>query len=497
MKTKFLISIILLAMGFVTNAQTSKESANARVLNEFADKLDNYNIYVHHTALDANDTIYLEDGTFIINPFQSAWCYFIDEMPSAGWGHPCKYYFVDQNINRHVVFDKDIYPVNYIDFESVSIVNRETSHPPLQAVESNLILPHQVTPDENQWAVLICGNAVNEHEQWGNLSCIYTTLVRKLGFIEDQGELHYFNHIIVLAPNGVCQIGRDLNNSGGESANDFYASIYLSPDDLNEYDKDLIKTVFDNLSGKDTSLNENGYRALNKSDKLFVYLTGDAGRTSENSYLHIDDDNSYTDVRLYDYELAEWTKDIDCSQMTFLVQSSYSGGFIDDLSNVTNVKCKNRAIQTSNTSEHESMGEHYITRVEPIHWDTGIRVSEFTYYWSAAMLGYYPLFRTANGSQAGPWYDFECNNIKNFDWSLYFEETETLNHVGYNVSPDTNNDNFVSLDEAFIFARNLDTWDQMGYYNPFYPPYILNATEIPQSAYESSFFTKLYDDVGI
>ena len=67
------------------------------------------------------------------------------------------------------------------------------------------------------------------------------------------------------------------------------------------------------------------------------------------------------------------------------------------------------------------------------------------------------------------------------------EETETLNHADYDVSPDTNNDNFVSLNEAFIFARNLDTWDQMGYYNPFYPPYILNATEIPQSAYESSF----------
>lgn len=127
MKTKFFTSIILFALGIVSNAQTSKESANTSILNEFANKLDNYNIYVHHSALDANDTIYLEDGTFIINPFQSAWCYFIDEMPSAGWGHPCKYYFVDQNNNRHVVFDKDIYPANHIDFESVSIVNRETS----------------------------------------------------------------------------------------------------------------------------------------------------------------------------------------------------------------------------------------------------------------------------------------------------------------------------------------------------------------------------------
>ena len=321
----------------------------------------------------------------------------------------------------------------------------------------------------------------------GNLSCIYTALVNEYGFIEDQGELLYFNHIIVLAPNGVCQIGRDLNNSGGESANDFYASFYLSPDGPNEYSKDLIKTVFDNLSGRDVSLYENGYRALNQSDKLFVYMTGNAGRANENTYLEIENNNNYTDVRLYDYELAEWTKDIECSQMTFLVQSSYSGGFIDDLSDISNVKCKNRSIQTSNTSEHESMGEHYITRVDPLNWDNGIRVSEFTYYWSAALLGYYPLFRTANGSQAGPWCNFGFNEIgENSFWNSYFNETEASEHYQYNISPKAN-DNFVSLDEAFIFARNLDTWDQMGYYNPFYQPYELDVTEIPQCAYESTF----------
>lgn len=487
MKTKFFMSIILLALGIATSAQTSKESANTIIINGFANRLDNYNIYVHHTALAANDSVWLEDGTYIINPFGSAWCYFIDEMPTAGWGHPCKYCFIDTNSNRNVVFDKDIYPVNYSDFESVSMVNRETTPPPLQAVSNNLILADQAEPDKNQWAVLICGNAINDYEQWGNLSCIYTALVNEYGFIEDQGELLYFNHIIVLAPNGVCQIGRDLNNSGGESANDFYASFYLSPDGPNEYSKDLIKTVFDNLSGRDVSLYENGYRALNQSDKLFVYMTGNAGRANENTYLEIENNNNYTDVRLYDYELAEWTKDIECSQMTFLVQSSYSGGFIDDLSNVSDVKCKNRVIQTSNTSEHVSMGEHYITRVDPLHWDNGIRVSEFTYYWSAAMLDYYPLFRTANGSQAGPWCNFEFNEIGSyFPWNQYFNETETLNHIPYDISPSAN-DNVVSLDEAFIFARNLDTWDQMGYYNPFNPPYEQEATEIPQCAYESSF----------
>ena len=103
------------------------------------------------------------------------------------------------------------------------------------------------------------------------------------------------------------------------------------------------------------------------------------------------------------------------------------------------------------------------------------------------MLGYYPLFRTANGSQAGPWCNFGFNEIgENSFWNSYFNETEASEHYQYNISPKAN-DNFVSLDEAFIFARNLDTWDQMGYYNPFYQPYELDVTEIPQCAYESTF----------
>ena len=64
MKTKFFMSIILLALGIATSAQTSKESANTIIINGFANRLDNYNIYVHHTALAANDSVWLEDGTY-------------------------------------------------------------------------------------------------------------------------------------------------------------------------------------------------------------------------------------------------------------------------------------------------------------------------------------------------------------------------------------------------------------------------------------------------
>ena len=44
MKAKIFISIVLLIVSIMSNAQTSKELANAQVLNEFANDLDNYNI---------------------------------------------------------------------------------------------------------------------------------------------------------------------------------------------------------------------------------------------------------------------------------------------------------------------------------------------------------------------------------------------------------------------------------------------------------------------
>lgn len=122
MKTKFFISIILFAVGIATNAQTSKELANTRILNEFANKLDCYNIYAHPVALDSGDTIFLEDGSHIITPFQSSWSYFIDEIPAATWSHPCKYYIADRNSNRIVVIDKGIYPNNYEEYEALSVV---------------------------------------------------------------------------------------------------------------------------------------------------------------------------------------------------------------------------------------------------------------------------------------------------------------------------------------------------------------------------------------
>lgn len=498
--------MMLLAVGITTNAQTSKESANARILSEFSDQLNSSDIYVYSTELGANDSIFLEDGTHIVHPFQSAWCYFIDEVPSAGWSHPCKYFIVDRNSNRHVMLNKDTYPANYDDYELVSRHEVNVSPAWNGVYDRNYNAENQAEPNKNQWALLITSFGGEDPKRfWGDLSCVYTTLTSRFGFIENQQNAsetnEYFNHIVVVAPEGVSCKGSDLNNSGGISDQDFFSSntYYLLGDDFypyynqskdDLYTKNTIKLILDNFAGKDTTLYKFGYRALDTLDNLFVYVTGHGKYEAPNSYINVLDENNNT-RRLYDYELSDWVKDIDCSQMTFVFQPCHSGGFVDDLMNLTDVKCKNRAVYTAADTEGISHSEGYINSVISPNFEgrdptDSYWCDEFTFYWSAALLGYYPIIRFNQEPKIGPWDVFENNKIGSFPWELFFDETESLNHDEYDVSPDTNNDGVVSLDEAFVFTRRLDTWDRMGYYNPC--SYCIDGNvEIPQSGYESSF----------
>jgi len=192
-------------------------------------------------------------------------------------------------------------------------------------------------------------------------------------------------------------------------------------------------------------------------------------------------------------------KDIDCSQMTFLLQPCYSGGFVDDLSDITNAKCKNRAIQSATSDNKYSHAENYINFATSNPWpirsnDNGYSVGEFTYYWCAALLGYYPIIRLNQTPIIGPWNVYSENMIGSFPWDAFFTETPVLNHIQYDVSPDIDNDGVVSMDEAFVFARKLDSWDTLGYYNPYFPyenGTNLVSVECPQSSYESTFTKEL------
>ena len=203
---------------------------------------------------------------------------------------------------------------------------------------------------------------------------MYTTLTNRFGLVENQENTEdawkYFNHIVAIAPLGVTNLGLDLNNSGGNSNQDYFTKIpygiidnigsCYNLSDHDYYTKNTIKLILDNFAGKDTSLYSQGYRALDSLDNLFVYVTGHGKSTGSNSYINMEKSGVSTYTELFDYELAEWLNDINCAQMTFLFQPCHSGGFIDDIMDVTNAKCKNRVAYSSTSDENMAYSECYI-----------------------------------------------------------------------------------------------------------------------------------------
>lgn len=491
LKSLFVLAIMMISV--TIEAQITKTTANEIVMNALNNDTTIL-VYSLNESVGRGESIFTADGEEIRNPYDNAYVYFIDDIPTANWAHPCRYCFVNVIDGDYTLLHNNIHPRYFDNYEKIT----ETTISSLAWSGNLQTIPNQVAPNEHQWAVLICSHASYNIERfWGDLSCVYTTLTNRYGYIENETNdvLSYFNHIIVFAPDGVINNKPlDLNNSGGNSDNDFITEnmVYAGDKEIS-YDKESIQIVFDNLAGRDNSLQDYGYRALDSLDKLFVYVTGHGHTTGDNSYIYIASDET-----IYDYELADMVKNINCSQMTFLLQSCYCGGFVDELSDVTNTKCKNRVVQTATSDNRYSHVENNINYVNSPSWPTrdsndDYMVCEFTYYWCAALLGYYPIIRLNQNPIIGPWNIFDNNIIGSFPWNMFFDENAIHNHIEYDVSPDTDCDGVISMNEAFVFARKLDSWDTLGYYNP---PYSVEnngwiAAEYPQASYESTFTQEL------
>jgi len=151
------------------------------------------------------------------------------------------------------------------------------------------------------------------------------------------------------------------------------------------------------------SMLENLASVLEEDDHLFIFVTDHGGTIDrvKTSFICL-----WNSERLYDYELAELLKPITAKyvNVNVVLGQCYSGGFVDDLDQIGCV------VATA------SRGSEYSYGMYDLPYD------EFLYHWICAVNGADP--------------------------------------QGRSVNADTNGDGFVSMDEAFSYARQHDAIEE-------------------------------------
>ena len=103
----------MLAISFLGFAQVSRQQAINSVLNSVVgNNVDNVNVYME--PLSQSDSYYkLSRYDSISSPYNNYWLFFIDDMPEYGWGHDCRYVFINSGDGTMSVVNSHIPPYHY------------------------------------------------------------------------------------------------------------------------------------------------------------------------------------------------------------------------------------------------------------------------------------------------------------------------------------------------------------------------------------------------
>lgn len=324
--------------------------------------------------------------------------FFIDEIPAANWGHPCRYVLFDKEgmvkdvfYDNKFPFDCNLFCVkrNPFGYEEYPVAKKSqlTHKRPKLTTRSN-------GNSEHNYAVII--NAVNRKEKnakrfWNDCSSIYSTLVNEYGFRDEN------IHVIM--------------SDGTSSADDRLIGFHdisiwcMFNCDEGDYDSSPLDLDYDGDNDIQYPTNRSSLafvfnklsNSLDENDNLFVFVTGHGGYDVVELWHQTD---------LTSNEFASYLNSINAKTITVIMENCHSGSFIPALSG------NNRVIMTAcNASESSSGLDEQL-----------FQYNEFVYYWTAAMAGQYP--------------------------------------SGVLVNADSDNDGHVSMYEAFLFAKTHDNRDE-------------------------------------
>ncbi len=346
---------------------------------------------------------------------------------------------MDSLTGVYQIINSNQYPKCFDDIEcdEYETVSQVYYYPPVIMPPNQNAQDDIPTVNENLQAVIIgtqdigSGNPNDPvpNRFWYNTALIYNTLI-EAGYSDENIIVHYHNG----------DSYRNLPDFNGPVNTDYHIDYAAS--------RDLILETFYNLEGYNGYNSNNDIPKLGPSDQLFVYVSGHGGSCSNYSFIYCKNDNQLYD-ELRDYHLSQAIIHMECAQMTFMFQQCKSGNFTHELTNYnSNVACKNRIVHTATSQELYSSPEVNITQR---HY------GEFTYYWAAALRGYYPELYE-------PWE--ESCKVGDFPFPTDYPISHDPDY-----SPDTNEDGFVQFEEAFLYADDMDAWSENGFTDPNPPPY--------------------------
>ncbi len=360
------------------------------------------------------DIYYLEDDP--ASP--GLWRFFVDANPMAGWEHECYLVTLPKTVPA----------------SGTGLSETLRAMPPLEALTAAEVknrfenvswekpkLPRAITgndpvsePGKRTYAVILNGGGdfvTNTEQYWYNCSYMYQILTRTIGVPR--------HNIYVIMSDGKCN-DIDMTNHFGVADS--------SPTDLDgdgvadiEYSatRENIKSVLTEISTK-----------IKRGDHLFMFITGHGGQLEGNrAYTYLWEYNALVSVPtvpdtkgisetedcdywlrhegfpvMEDYELAEWLSPIlsKDAAVSVMLTHCHAGGFKDDLE-----KAGCMVTTASNLT-----GKSFCSNDYPY--------DEFAYHWMNAINGATP--------------------------------------YGVKVNADTNGDGYVSMEEAYNYARSMDAW---------------------------------------
>ena len=365
-------------------------------------------------------------GEEVKSPFSEYYFVFIDDCPSANWGHPARCVFVKSDLSAFAVLyvnmpakatagGADVEMRVWGDAHNESGMTMRTKSATRLGASGAKNGFHALSDGDasNCYALLVSGgyDESNNHGRYWNDICFAYNVLRQ----------HYKlprANIKVLWASG--NPGKDLcwkNKPCGNLCNQwgFYDT------NLSDFDEDGNSDINGAATCQNvvSAFQEYGNK-LKSTDQLFVFVT-DHGRDISNANW----DEPAAICLWYDYitdvELAEATKSIKCPVM-FALETCYSGGMREEI----RLSSKNRMIATADGYDSSTSGN--------------VSFDIWTYNFLSALCGYYP---------KGYYPKVKDSKEENEKW---LSATIDVRDTGDVCNADRDGDGKVSFYEAAVFA---------------------------------------------